>query len=372
MLDRRISDPLRVVDAIPLVVYALILPAGLGLGDADVTGREGRARVTGLVVGCLLLMLLEVRWRIRPEGPRTAWGLAVRLVLLTVVALSDTSGLSRAVFVLVPFLAVVAYGVRRGAVVAAGALALVAATLALNPPDYDQAGPLPDVLMLGIGIMLAVTMAAVAHEAEQSRVQIAGLAAAAERARLAREIHDSLGHHLTAISLQLDKATVLGATDRESSDRAVLAARESTRSALRDVRTSVGALRGQLRVPSLGTALHELAQQVRDDRLDVALEIVGTERDLDEATRTTMFRAAQEALTNVRRHSGATRAELVVEFAPAATVLTVRDDGDGFRDGSHDGHGLTGMRERVVEVGGVLEVSSERGRGSTVRVVVTG
>lgn len=370
MRARPLSDPLRVVRAIPVVVYAVILAAGLALGDVDVTTADGRARLVGLVLGCLLLMLVERRWPVGPDRRRTAAGLAIRLALLAAVAVCDTSGVSRTVFVLVPFLAVTAYGVRRGAAVAAVALAVVAATLALNPPDYASAGPWPDVLMLGIGILLAVTMAAVAHEAEQSRAQVADLAVAGERVRLAREIHDGLGHHLTAISLQLDKAEAFSGTDRETSDRAVRSARESARAALQDVRLSVGALREEHPVPSLGTALGELARHVRDDRLDVDLEVVGTEEDVDEATRTTIFRAAQEALTNVRRHSGARRADLVLEFAPSATVLTVRDDGGGFPEDRRDGFGLTGMRERVAEVGGVLEVSSTRGAGSTVRVVV--
>ncbi|MGL5930538.1 MAG: sensor histidine kinase [Dermatophilaceae bacterium] len=371
MAAHRLTDPLRAVLAIPLVVYGVILVAGLVVGMDDTATASERYRLVGLVAGCLLLGVVEIVERRAPRSAR--WltvALVIRLVLFALVAICDSSGVSRAVFVLVPFLAALALGVRRGVVFAVVALGVVGATLAVSPPDYAAAGPVPDALMLGIGILIALTMAAVAREAQRTRSEMVELAAEAERVRLAREIHDSLGHHLTALSLQLDKAASFRSRDPVVADLAVESARASARSALEDVRMSVRSLREHAPVFDLEDGLGELVQRLREDRIDVELTVSGDEESVDAATRATLFRAAQEALTNVRRHSGARRVELHLTISPGQTVLTVRDDGRGFVDQTAEGYGITGMRERAALVGGDVEISSGPREGTTVTVAV--
>ncbi|MGL5850939.1 MAG: sensor histidine kinase [Phycicoccus sp.] len=371
MAAHRLADPLRAVLAVPLIVYGVILAAGLAFGMDDMSTVPGRYRLAGLVAGCLLLMVVEVVERRAPRS--TGWltaALVIRLALFALVAISDSSGVSRAVFILVPFLAALALGVRRGVAFAVVALGVVAATLAISPPDYSAAGPVPDALMLGIGILLGLTMAAVAREAQRARSELVELTVEAERVRLAREIHDSLGHHLTALSLQLDKAASFRARDPVVADLAIESARASARSALEDVRISVRSLREHAPAFDLEHELGELVQRLRDDHVDVELTVNGDEQSVDPATRATLFRAAQEALTNVRRHSGARRVQLHLTVSPGQTVLTVRDDGRGFVDQAAEGYGIIGMRERAALIGGDVEISSGPSEGTTVKVAV--
>ena len=96
----------------------------------------------------------------------------------------------------------------------------------------------------------------------------------------------------------------------------------------------------------------------------------GPERDLPDETREALFRTAQEGLTNVRRHAGAGRADLVLEFAEAGVRLEVRDDGAGMTEPSEPGFGLVGIRERAARLGGRLDVESGPGQGCTLRVEI--
>jgi signal transduction histidine kinase len=181
-----------------------------------------------------------------------------------------------------------------------------------------------------IGLVLAVSAAAIAvgrrhalvrleqtvSDLEDSHAileryasRVAELSAAAERTRMARDLHDSLGHHLTAVGIQLDKAIAFRDRDPVVADRAVRDARSASALALRDARSSVRALRDAPAGPApLGPALAELARRLEGDDLEITVEVDDAGRECSTATSHVLFRAAQEALTNVRRHARARRA----------------------------------------------------------------
>lgn len=210
-------------------------------------------------------------------------------------------------------------------------------------------------------------------------VQAAELAATRERNRMAREIHDGLGHCLTVVNVQLEAAELVLARDPDDARARIGRAREVAREGLAEVRRSVGALRGSpLDGRSLAAAVAALAADERE--VAVSFRTEGDSRELPEPAALTLYRGAQEGLTNVRRHARARRAEVVLDYrSPASVRVAVTDDGVGAPEGtaqgpgsSRGGFGLLGLRERVEVLSGRLEVRSRPGDGFTLEVEVPG
>jgi len=197
------------------------------------------------------------------------------------------------------------------------------------------------------------------EELRESRAAHAESAAAAERGRVAREMHDVLAHSLSALALQLEGTRLL-ARDR-GADPAVVAAvaraRPLAAAGLAEARAAIGALRGdELPGPE---RLQQLAEAYPGDS---RLTVTGTPRELSSEARLAVYRTAQEALTNVLRHSAASRVEVRLEYADGGVRLVVQDHGPGApvtvgpgREGG--GYGLTGMRERAGLLGGRLSAA---------------
>jgi signal transduction histidine kinase len=234
-------------------------------------------------------------------------------------------------------------------------------------PFVHTGMPVLDGLREGLGTLVAVVFAAVVTELlrreQQMRRELAAaqqqvehLAAAQERNRVARDIHDGLGHSLTVIQMQLQAARALLANSGDP-DEVLAKAQHQSQEALGEVRRSVGALREPRVVPPLRTALHDLAAESSEAGLPTSVRVVGNERAIADPAREALFRAAQEGLTNVRKHAGASRAEVVLDYAAAAVRVEVRDDGRGADEhGNGDGVGLLGLRERAKDLGGRLEL----------------
>lgn len=186
-------------------------------------------------------------------------------------------------------------------------------------------------------------------------------ARAAERGRLAREMHDVLAHSLSALALQLESTRLL-ARDRGVEDdvtRALDQAHHLAASGLRDARRAIATARGdELPGPErIGVLADAFGEQ---SGLPIAVEVQGEPRELEPDARLAVYRTAQEALTNVRRHATAERVEVKLAYLPRSTVLVVEDHasagapvpiGSGL---AGDGYGLTGMRERAELLGGEL------------------
>jgi signal transduction histidine kinase len=194
--------------------------------------------------------------------------------------------------------------------------------------------------------------------------------ALAERQRLSGEIHDTLAQGFMSI-LVLAQAAEAAMTDDPQAARQPLALIERTaRENLAEARALVAALApADLQETTLVQAIRRLADRLRDDAgVRVSLTVEGTPRQLPANTDIVLLRAAQEALTNIRRHAGATRVDVRLCFDPEGTELVVRDDGQGFDPSRIDGFGLQGMQARARQVGGTVEIHSAPGQGTTVRV----
>jgi signal transduction histidine kinase len=225
-----------------------------------------------------------------------------------------------------------------------------------------------------------LTELTVAHCQLQIYAEQAGeLATTQERNRLAREIHDSLGHYLTIINIQLETARALRPRDDVRADRAVGEAKRLASEALADVRRSVAALRPtaleHLSISDAVTA--QVADFHEHSGLLVDLAIDGDERRCSQATGLALYRTVQEGLTNIRKHAAAQHVAVRLHFGPATTVLTITDDGRGFVAANHSvprpdgsGFGLAGIRERIVLLDGTLDVGPGPTGGTMLRATV--
>lgn len=194
-------------------------------------------------------------------------------------------------------------------------------------------------------------------ELAEAREKERDLAVAEERVRLAREIHDGLGHHLTVLGVQLQAAAKLVRRDPERAEGAIAVCREEAQAALDEVRQSVAAMR---RDPLDGRPLPgALDRLVRDfDRhspLATAFALHGEPFALSPAAEGTLYRAAQEGLTNAQKHAAASRVSVCLSYARGVARLTVEDDGAGGQEGVGGGFGLAGLRERAEQLGGAFE-----------------
>lgn len=217
---------------------------------------------------------------------------------------------------------------------------------------------------------LALRTAALSAESQKTAVL-------SERARLAREIHDTLAQQLTAVVLQLEAAEGLVARDADRAHRAVATARGMARSALQEARRSVWDLRP---TPLAATGLvAALAAEVENwrkrSRITASFHSDGIRPPLAlaPAAEVALLRILQEALTNVARHSGAGRVEVRLRRVEDEVRLTIEDDGRGFvagGDARAGSFGLIGMAERARLAGGTLTVMSTPGKGTTLAVQV--
>jgi signal transduction histidine kinase len=203
------------------------------------------------------------------------------------------------------------------------------------------------------------------------------LAATQERIRVGRDIHDGLGHHLTVVQMQLQAARAVLGSDPVRADEVLAKAQHQATEALAEVRRSVAALREPRTLAPLQSALQELAEETSAAGVTTRLEVIGSVRALPAETAESLWRAAQEGLTNVRKHAGAGSARLVLDYRDGGTVrLEVHDDGTGVApaaDGERvTGFGLLGLSERVGRLGGHLDIESPRGGGTTLRIEVPG
>jgi signal transduction histidine kinase len=212
-----------------------------------------------------------------------------------------------------------------------------------------------------------------AERLEREREAATAAAAANERARIARELHDVVAHHVSVMAVQAGAARRAMGTQPARAGAAVESIETTARLALTELRRLLGVLRregqgdaGALTPqPGLGD-LDALLEQARAAGLAVDLAVEGDQRPLPAAVDLSAYRIVQEALTNTIKHARARRVTVTIERRPAELALTVADDGRGIADQAElaaGGHGLVGMRERVALFGGRLEVGPRLGGG---------
>ncbi|HLK45778.1 MAG TPA: sensor histidine kinase [Acidimicrobiales bacterium] len=246
-------------------------------------------------------------------------------------------------------------------VLAAAGLAVSMA--ANNPRDRAVQVALNVALLAGAWVLgdSARTRRAFAQEA-----QAAG--ALEERARIARELHDLVAHHLSVIAVQSQAAEALLPADPERARVSVSAVNATAREAMAEMRQLLGVLRAEAaRSPQPGLAdLDRLVSAVRDAGTDVVVEMSGEPRPLAPAVDLTCYRVVQEALTNALKHAPGTRVTVRLAWGADGLAVEVHDDGVTTPQPNDDGHGLRGMHERVTLVGGHVSAGWRPGAGFAV------
>jgi signal transduction histidine kinase len=197
------------------------------------------------------------------------------------------------------------------------------------------------------------------------------LATVHERNRLAREIHDGLGHYLTGINMQIQAGRAVLDVDREVALDALDQAQALAQEGLTEVRRSVAALRASpLDNQSLSQAIESLVNECRAAGIATAFTVRGDGRDLPPQVELALYRVAQEGMTNMRKHAQSSSAEVELDFRDEDQIrLTVCDSGVGTDDPS-GGYGLVGVRERVHLLGGQVHIETAPGEGFTLQVQV--
>ncbi|SOE03061.1 sensor histidine kinase [Blastococcus haudaquaticus] len=352
---------------------------------AEATGLEHPLPPIAVALVFSLVAVLGFRWVDRQE-PRRRRRLGVLYVLVQLpmtylVFMTGSVGVGATLLTLVLVSQSVLLLPLPGAVVVAAVVPLVHLGM-----------PMADGLRTMLGTYVAAAFTAVVTEllrreqrarAELARAnarlrdnaaQLEELATTRERNRVARDIHDGLGHHLTVVQMQVQAARAVLAADPARADAVLAKAQQQSTEALAEVRRSVAALREPRVVPPLPEALEALVGDTSGAGIPTDLQVTGTARPLGADAEESLFRTAQEGLTNVRKHAAAASASVVLAYGDDGIVrLEVRDDGCGtaeLADGA--GFGLLGLRERAARLGGSVDVVSRPGSGTTVRVAVPG
>lgn len=223
--------------------------------------------------------------------------------------------------------------------------------------------------------LLIQQLQAAQRDLEAARARDTELATLRERERLARELHDSLGHALVVMSVQLEAIQRLYPVDPRQAEERIEALKGVARANMDDLRRALAGLRSAgLGERALPEALQSLCVQTgQRTGLEMDCHTPASSPTLTPAAAEALWRVAQEALTNVERHAQARHVVLCLEQEPAAVLLRVSDDGRGLPAGAEtlpDHYGLRGMRERVEGLGGSLRLSGEQGTVVEARVPI--
>ncbi|GAA0915887.1 sensor histidine kinase [Nonomuraea longicatena] len=344
---------------------ALILPSKVGLTDT--------------LVYLALMAVAAVLWPRLPWSQQASFWCKLGAPLLLVVSLvlgSNMSWLSGVFGMLALSSIAFQYGSRVAWPVVGGYALLVFLSVTLLVGRPLLAG-----LLQGLGAVFIAAfvlgMTSAIQEARDRREaadhlnrRIRELVVAEERARMARDMHDSIGHHLTVIKMGLENAERFKTHRPDAVWDEIAQAKEMTVRALADARRWVRALRPLDLNGNLGSAaLGQLAQSFAGTDLRVSFEVSGDERPLDPDAELILYRVLQEGLTNAVRHSEATKVRARLSFEERKVVLVVGDDGKG-ADADAYGFGLASLRERVRVVGGSLCSGTASGGGFELRAEV--
>jgi signal transduction histidine kinase len=341
---------LRAIVSLVIVTVALLQDEP----RPDLTGR-GLALLAGLVVGGAAWVAMTLRAGGARLRPYTIGSCALAGVWLVA---AGAPGLAPAYVLAAVIGAAASLPATRAAAMTAVFAVALAATLAATGASLESVTIWTGALV--VALLLGMVRQQREARLEQSRLladEQARAGALAERARLAREIHDVLAHSLSALSVQLETAAALLERDR-AADAAVIVDRAGrlARDGLTETRRAVGALRGDpVPLPELVREL--TAGYGADLGAPAAFAIEGEPRELSAETGLALFRGAQEALTNVRKHAPGSAVAVRLEYPPGAVRLTVRNHGPAGppSSGLSTGYGLTGLRERAELAGGAVE-----------------
>ena len=215
----------------------------------------------------------------------------------------------------------------------------------------------------GIAALLILALGDLLRQIDEAAASETELARLSERQRLAQDLHDSMGHLLLASSIQLRKAVAFRDRDPAQADEAIELASGAIAEALIDLRIAVDGAHADTSGFSLSESLRNMVGRLGPS-MSVDLDL-SDDADLALTTQITLYRCAQEGLTNVLRHAEASTARLSTTVTPSSASITVTDDGRGFdATVGSGGAGLKNLRERLTRLGGSLIIRSSPGAGT--------
>jgi signal transduction histidine kinase len=329
----------------------------------------------GRGVLAIILLLLTLPLAFRRRSPAAALLVPVATLVVASALVHHSTGVPVEIFLalLVAFYSVGAHCAERTAPFIGGLALVTIAGVDLSRPGFynGSASPRPGAwLAFAIAWLVGrdmrrrrekvASLESRAERLEQEREQKAQLAVSEERARIARELHDIVAHGVSVIVAQARAGPHL-VGDPERASGAFRSIESSGREALNELRRLLGILRSDDQQLAIGpqpglSSLESLVEQVRASGLPVELTVEGAPSRLPAGIDLAAYRIAQEALTNVVKHSEATQAEVSIRYRQRELELTVTDNGRGGAASSNgNGHGVIGMRERVALYGGSLE-----------------
>ncbi|MFK4102934.1 sensor histidine kinase [Streptomyces sp. NPDC019531] len=368
-------------------LYALDLSAALALtavyvGFARLTADDGQPAFTGpLWLGCLIAAAVGL-----PIAVRRRWPLAVLVAVLAALATASLLDIPREPYAaagLAAYLVGLAEPARRSVSALAVALPVACGAVYLGEAvvtpaeDWRGAVGVAGLVFLVVGGAWGVGFTVRGRRAEAAREQRrrSERALDEERLRIARELHDIVSHNLSLIAVKAGVAGHVAEADPREARAALKVIEETSRSALAEMRRTLGVLRTESTplapVPKLDD-LGALAAEAQRAGVDVDLTVHATE-DLAEGTQLTIYRIVQEALTNAVRHAAPTRCQVTVEADAREIRIDIADEGPPSASGQivgelPGGHGLLGMRERAMMYGGSFEAGPRPEGGFAVSV----
>jgi signal transduction histidine kinase len=350
----------------------LLVALGFGLAGAVLTQDQSDGPTAPVWFDLLAVLAIVTPLFARrrfPFGAPLAVGVAVALTSLVDERLVPVD--------FIPFLAgcaaIFLLGLlreRRQAITGLAVGIAVETLVAYRDPLHNQSAFIATTIIFCIIWTIAFTVGRKLEEAEEARERAARAerereeraraAVGEERARIARELHDVVGHSVSLMTVQASAVRRLLRPEQEREREALLIVERTGREALAEMRRMVGVLRRPEEAPALAPQpslehLDKLVAQARDAGLTVELHIEGAPRPLPAGVDLTAYRLVQEGLTNAIKHAQAARAQVFVRYGDGGIEVTVSDDGHGGGSGESGGHGLVGMRERVAVFGGELE-----------------
>jgi signal transduction histidine kinase len=348
-----------------IVVVGFDVPVFLG-------APETRVPIAVAAAGAVLAIA------IRRRLPRTALAVALVLSVATGVVLGDAMGYSPVIAMAITIYTVTVHSPMRRAIPV-----VVGAVIAFDLAAAVLFGPgrlVLDTAWLLVYVIGAGCVRGYRHQAERlrtltarlvrERAARARLAVLEERARVARDLHDSVAHAVSVMVLQAGAAEQVLSTSPERARAAIHAVETQGQQAHNDLRHLLGVLdqgdaTPRTPQPSL-THLNFLLAQVAQTGLPVTLHVHGQTASLPTGLDISAYRIVQEGLTNTLKHAGQVPTTVTLDYRPEALTIEIRDTGNGPNLNTHDCHGLLGMRERMDLYGGTLEAGQRPGGGFTV------
>lgn len=324
-----------------------------------------------LVVGIALLL----PWRrVYPLATvLTAFGTTLLVdIILDANNAGTSDGLYTAVFILVFPYVLVRWGSGRHVAVGLVLFLPMAWWTSLNEESINVGEAIGGTIVLALPAAIGASV----RYRDTSRVREREQVILHERERMARELHDTVAHHVSAIAIQAQAGQAVAATDPEAASQALRAIEKAASQTLGDMRSLVGVLRSgdpAEMAPRPGIADLRTLAAGENGALPVDVRLHGNLDDLPQSVDAAVYRLAQESITNARRHARhATGVDVLVSADDHSVSLTVTDDGDptNYNPASDVGYGIVGMAERARLLGGTFQAGPRPGRGWVTRVVL--